>query len=256
MLILVRSKPRPCTVWELAYNAGKFCGLRGYPSSLPFPFSPAALSTAPPSDDVAGAAGRRPGPRPSGGLTALVGTREPAKDMAATDGVVRNNGAARLQAITRNLLPGRAARCAPGGERLRLSAWSLCWHTAAAGMALHALQPMCTTADNKDDVELPGGLTRAGCEADGHQYQPGLAPLLGPALVPLHSLHSSWTSSEGDDDGGGGSSLAAALLGQHGAGEWPAPRVPIRVHAVFLWQAGAVLERRWAGRWATTRSAS
>jgi hypothetical protein len=46
MLILVRSKPRPCTVWELAYNAGKFCGLRGYPSSLPFPFSPAALSTA------------------------------------------------------------------------------------------------------------------------------------------------------------------------------------------------------------------
>jgi hypothetical protein len=129
-------------------------------------------------------------------------------------------------------------------ERLRLSAWSLCWHTAAAGMALHALQPMCTTADNKDDVELPGGLTRAGCEADGHQYQPGLAPLLGPALVPLHSLHSSWTSSEGDaDGGGGGGSLAAALLGQHGAGEWPAPRVPIRVHALFLWQAGAVLER-------------
>ena len=44
MLLLVRFKPHPCTLWELAYNAGKFCGLKGYPSSLPSPFSPAALS--------------------------------------------------------------------------------------------------------------------------------------------------------------------------------------------------------------------
>ena len=45
MLILVRSKLHPCTVWELAYNTGKFCVLRGYPPSLPSPFSPATLST-------------------------------------------------------------------------------------------------------------------------------------------------------------------------------------------------------------------
>ena len=44
MLLLVRFKPHPCTLWELAYNAGIFCGLKGYPSSLPSPFSPAALS--------------------------------------------------------------------------------------------------------------------------------------------------------------------------------------------------------------------
>ena len=58
MLLLVRFKPHPCTVWELAYNIGNFCGLRGYPSSLPSPFSPAALSaTARPRAAVHAAAG-------------------------------------------------------------------------------------------------------------------------------------------------------------------------------------------------------
>ena len=58
ILVNVQSRTRPCTVWELAYNAGKFCGLKGYPSSLPSPFSPAALSaTAPGAAAVHAAAG-------------------------------------------------------------------------------------------------------------------------------------------------------------------------------------------------------
>jgi len=128
-------------------------------------------------------------------------------------------------------------------EQLRLVAWSLCWHGAAVGLALHSMQPMCTTADNKDDVELPEGLTKAGCEVGGHKYQPGLAPLLGPALVPMHTLHGSWVSTSADEEGSSSNPLAAALLGQHGESEWPALRVPIRVHALFIWQMGAVVER-------------
>jgi hypothetical protein len=134
---------------------------------------------------------------------------------------------------------------APQREQLRLAAWSLCWHGAAVGLALHSMQPMCTTADNKDDVELPEGLTRAGCEEAGHKYQPGLAPLLGPTLAPMQSLHSSWgtTTSSDEELSSGSNTLAAALLGQHGASDWPAQRVPIRVHALYIWQMGAVVER-------------
>lgn len=132
---------------------------------------------------------------------------------------------------------------APQREQLRLVGWSLCWHGAAAGLALHSMQPMCTTADNKDDVELPGGLTQVGCEEAGHKYQPGLAPLLGPALVPMHGLLSTWPGATGVDEDAGSNTLAGALLGQYGASEWPAQRVPIRVHALFIWQVGAVVER-------------
>lgn len=125
------------------------------------------------------------------------------------------------------------AHGAPRRERLRLDAWALCWHAFAAAIAMHAVQPMCTTEDNTDDVELPEGLSRVGCEAGGHTYQPGLSPLLGAVLVPAHS----WGVGGADGEGG---SLAAVLLGQ---GEWPAQRVPIRVHALLLWQLAAVVER-------------
>ena len=93
------------------------------------------------------------------------------------------------------------------------------------------MQPMCTTADNTDNVPQPDGPSRASCEAAGHVYNDGLSPLIGAAFCPIHS----WSA-------GAEGTLASVLLG----GEEERAmvrRVPVRVQALFVWQLAAIVER-------------